>query len=952
MRRLLAFFLMLCLIGNICLMQVYATNDNHAQNDDVYNKAINTLIGLNLIKNIDMQPSDKITRAEFADVLTTVLGWKNFTSEEETQTKKFLGYTNDPVYEDVEGWIWDDSLNNKEELENDVENLGFEEATPFRDVLTTHEYWSSIRLVASFGLMSGDDNKYFRPNDYITLIEAEKVLLYACGRGTIIGENFPAGVLGEVAKTRLDFAVEAKNYDDRITYRDAIVLLYNALDINVYESVSYFDEGVAYKESDTETLLSHFRDIYLTKGIVTQNRTTGLKTANGTADDTIVVDDNMRYKTNGKNYNLFLGKMVDIYYTVMNKNDSFYTIVYLRDRGQSKELVIDADDIQDYKNNKLTYYSNNSRLVTEYIGADTDIIYNGKALNEYTDYGDKIITPKRGTIRFVDAKGDGKYDTVFIDDIRTVVVSAVDGDNKYIYDRIDKKEIVDLSDCEYVITDKLGTELTLGDISINSVLDVRTTLKTQGEPLTQIAITNNPVIGSITHHNLAEKEIIVNDSKYVYTDSLDKSFIVLGSIMTFYLNSDDEVVWATKGTDLTFVFLTSIGIKGAFEDEVYIRVYDLVADEFFVYELAEKVVINKSSAVKAIKIKDSVLWDSVKERAASQLIKIKLNADGKVVELMSEKNADGTLVDENEMVEVPFTPCEGGLLARTAVGMLADMYAAVAYFDSNTVYNIVPLTEFHNDEGYYKGEAFEEGKNIKANKMYKAKKNSALAAVVLLQEDTGGLSSADKQVITDNAPSVVTEIVKTLSEEGDICYEISGVDMRSTATFTHKVVDEDLMTIAADLEPGDMIQFTTVGQYKYMQRMKKVFDSGDMEWTKNYGGGTKNPVNRRMDYFDGASQAIHGRVSVRFDDGAYIKIAPYVYDKDGNTGIIDEDSEYSCIYPTKLFKYYVYDKKTEEIRAADVYADLFSEEEAGYEKGSEVIAWTNYGQPRTVIIYK
>lgn len=948
MKKAIVVFLILNLICSTFLFPVYAQDSVSTAEDAVYNQAIDTLVGLRLIKDADKQPTEKVTRAQFADIVATTLGWNEFTAEEQVQTKKFLGYTNDPVFEEVEGWIWNESLN--ETSQSDENNQDLENATPFKDVLTTHKYWNSIKKVASFGLMSGDENKYFRPNDNITLIEAEKVLVYACGRGSKIGQSFPTDVLVEVARTRMNDGVVVKNTDDEITYRDVVVLLYNALEVNVYEAVSYLEDRVEYKESKTETLLSYFRKFYLTTGVVTQNRFTSLKDTKGTVNDTIFVD-NVRYKTNGKNYDNFLGKTVNVYYSLAKKSDNLYTIVYLSDSGQNEELCIDAKDIEDYKNNTLTYYTERGRLKTEYIGTDIDIIYNGKALTEYTDYGDDIITPERGSIRFVNADGDSRYETVFIEDIRTVMVSAIDRDNEKIYDKLDKAPI-DLINCDYEITDKTGNMLTLGDISNSSVIDVKTTLSTQGDALVRMVVNNNYVTGKITSHDSTEKKVMIDDVWYVYADIFDTSFIQMNLVMTFYLNSDDEIVWANKGSELYFAFLQSIDEFEDSRNDIRIRVYDFAADDFIVYKLAEKIVVNKSVKQEAKKIKDSVLWDSKNDKTASQIVKIKLNAEGYVCEIMSEKNADGTLVDENEIVEVPFTPCEGGLLVRVTVGMLADMYASVAYYNADTMYSIVPLTEFENDAGYYKGEVFEEGKNIKANKIYKAKKSSAIASVVLLQEDTGGLTSDDKQVITDNAPSLVTKVTKALSEEGDVCYKISGVDMRTTTSFTHKVVDDDLMKLAADLEPGDMIQFTTVGQYKYMQRMKKIFDFSDNEWTKNYGGGTKNPVNRRMDYYDGASQAIHGRVSVRLDDGEFIKIAPYVYDKDGNTGVIDDKSEYSCIYPTKLFKYYVFEKENEIIRPADVYLDLLSEEEAGYENGSKVIAWTNYGQPRTVIIYK
>ena len=948
MRRIIIGILALSLVLNTAFVSgVYAESADNGAVDEIYVKAAETLEGLGLVKNSDKQPNDKVTRAEFADIVVKVLNWNSMNGETETETKKFLGFTNDPVFDDVEGWIWNGD-GSSEEITEAPES---ENATPFRDVLSTNKYWESIRIIARLGLMVGDSNRYFRPNDSITLKEAEKVLLYACGRAVLIGSDFESGIISEASKTGLVSGLKVKGADERVSYRDAIVLLYNALDVNVLKASSYTESGAEYSESDDETFLSYFTDIYKSRGTVTKNSITSIDEPVGTNDDTVYIE-NERYKTNNKNYDAFLGTDVDFYYSAVDRNDDINTILYLRDGGRTKETVIKAKDVSGYVNNRLTYYTASGKENSEYLGSGIYIIYNGKALREYTDYGDEIITPRRGSIRFVDTTGDGKYDIVFIDDIKTVMVSAVDSENEYIYNKLDKDQNVDLNNREYRICDKDGNALTLGDISINSVIDVRSTLETQGELWTYITLNNSVVTGTVTKHNPTKSELTVDGKTYKYAEEFDTALIDTGVIMTFYLNSDEEVVWASKGTELTFVFLVNIGFSDSLSDEVKIKVYDLAEDNFKVYELASKVVINKHAAVKGKEIKESVLWNKAQGHAASQLIKIKLNAEGKVTELMSEKNADGTLVDENEMVEVPFTPCEGGLIVRTGVGMLSDMYAAVAYFNSDTAYSIVPLTDFDNLTAYYKGKNFAEGVKIESNKMYKAKKSSAVAAVILLQEDTGGLSLEEKQNIRDGAPSLVSEIERTISEEDDICYQISGVDMNKSSTFTYKVVDSDLMNVVDELEPGDLIQYETGGQYNYVQRLKKVFDVGDMTWTANYGGGTKNPVNRRADYFDEGSQTIHGRVSTRPDDGAYIRIAPYIYDAGGNTGVIDEESKFACTYPTKYFKYFVFDRENEIMCTADVYTDLIGEDEGGVGKGSEVIAWTCYGQAKTVIIYK
>ena len=930
--------------NTVCAAETSVTNDNR------FDEAADTLYNLGLTGETESQPGDKLTRAEFADLLVTVLGLKNDVQSEDAETKKFLGYTNDPVYEDVEGWIWNgDSSSDENENSNAGNTVKINEnATAFRDVLSTDTYWDSIKIAASYGFMSGDENRYFRPKDKIKLIEAEKVLLYSAGRAPIMGSDFPNSVIKEAAKTRITAGVNAAGINEYITYRDAVVMIYNALDINVPETSYYSNGDGRYEISKDETVLSYYRGIYSTDGVVTKTKYTTVTSPKGTERDTIFID-NTEYNTSGADYEEYLGKKVKLYYKTENRNDSRCTVCLLKDLG-SRELIIDAEDIKEYKNNRLTYYTKSGKLSSEYIGSGVNIVYNGKALTEYTKYGDDIITPTRGNVRFLDTSGNGSYDTVFINSIRTAVVSAADGDNERIYDRLNTKDSIDLKNSDCIITDSNGLALGFADIGINSVLDVKSTLSTQGSPLVRITVNNKEVTGKITSRSQKDKSVKIDGNEYKYSSDFDESLVDMNSVMTFYLNSDDEIVWAKKGTGLTFAFLTALADDGAFDSEIKIRIYDFAADEFKVYDLADKVIVNKTSKIDAEDIKSSILWDSAADTTASQVIKLRLNSGGEVVEIMTEKNADGTLVDENEMVEVPFTPCDDGLMVRVGVKMLEDAHAPVAYYDSNTVYCATPLKNFSDDTAYYKGDDFVEGRVIKANKMYKSKKSSAIAALVLRQEDTGGLGLDEKQRVDNYAPALITDISETLSEDGETCYEISGINMNS-GTFTNKVTDKDLMKLVETFEPGDMINYKVSGQYNYIQRMKKVFDGKDNAWTTRYGGGNVNPVNDRTDYFDGKTQAIHGRVTEKLDDGEFIRITPYAYNDSGNTGVLDTESVYACIYPTKYFKYYVYDRERGQIRMADVGLDLISEEEA-QGAGSEVIAWTCYGQAKTVIIFK
>ena len=121
-----------------------------------------------------------ISRAEFAHVMSVLLGHEN----------EGIGY----VLSDVN------------------------ENTPYRG-----DIYSMILL----GLMSGDGDGCFRPNDNITMIEAATVFLRAMGYSHLIsGNDYPQAVLSQAVKLNM---LKNISTQDGFTRRDFAMLLYNSL---------------------------------------------------------------------------------------------------------------------------------------------------------------------------------------------------------------------------------------------------------------------------------------------------------------------------------------------------------------------------------------------------------------------------------------------------------------------------------------------------------------------------------------------------------------------------------------------------------------------------------------------------------------------------------------------------------------------------------------------------
>ena len=921
-----------CLALGLILPVRPASADRETAVSDVqYTYALDTLVGLGLMQAEDTHPTSNITRAKFADMLAGIIGYGDNESETENKTK-YLGYTNDPEFDSNGDWVWKDGES------ADAANDELEHATPFRDVLTTHRYWNSIRLAARFGLMTGSSDGYFRPNDEIKICEALKVLVYACGSGEKVAANYPAGVIREAGRLKIinDFA--NRDVNGYMTQRDAVVMIANALDANVYDAVSYSDRGIEYKVSRDETLLSYYKGIYKLEGTVTKNRFTSLTGTEGTGKNAVCVDD--IYLVSGdKNFDSFLGYNVDAYYTKA-KIGSDLTAVYMRNSGRGNEIVVNAEDIIGYSANKLSYQKDGESKKERYIGAKSNIIYNGKALTDYTAYSDSLFVPKQGSVRFADGDGDGTYETVFIDNIETIIVDSIDFTNEIIYSKLDEPKSLDISDGDVFITDSDSMTYVLGDITSGSVLDVLRTLPTQGDSLINIKRAFSAVTGVVEKHSPSKRQITVGSKVYEYSKDFDTSLIESGKTITFYINTTGKIIWANRGSELEYAFLADIDF-GKFAQCEKIWLYDLGDEELTAFEPADRIRVNRV-ITRPENLNQTAVYDSSAGKTDSQLIKYKLNSNGKICEILTAN------VDENEFVEQDIGTYKGqSLLYRNAAKALVSK-VPVLYMSENSVYATVPKTDFKNENLYGRLDMKDNSYFI-VDRVYKNSSKSAVASIILQESDVVANAEKKKEITDDSTPlSMVMEVENSVTDDGESSVIISGMNGEN-GYFSNTAVDSDIISMASELNPGDLIRYEVHGKNNYITRLIKVFDVKDRVWFK-----AQNPYSTNVNAFNTRMHALHGEIEQKYDDGMYAVVAPYIYSSDGSGGVFKDGLESNAAlfytYNVSAFKVYCFDSENEELTVSDAKTELISAQQAG--KGSEVVVYTNNSNPRAIFVFK
>ena len=220
-------------------------------------KIISLIVTVGLMLSIVVMPQSIVTATEvnqyYADTLTALGILDEYADYEKTVTR---------------GEFTELVLNL---LDMTYDNAGTDQAY-FRDVPESYEYYKSISVAAQWGLIEGNEGRYYPDRD-ITLTETVTILMRALGYGDVIEITNALSLAG--SKDLLD-GVEV-NADGKMTLGVMVPLLFNSLLTDIAE-YNYSDKSI---NTDSGKLL--LESVYKgreIKGIVTADEFTTLTSAN------------------------------------------------------------------------------------------------------------------------------------------------------------------------------------------------------------------------------------------------------------------------------------------------------------------------------------------------------------------------------------------------------------------------------------------------------------------------------------------------------------------------------------------------------------------------------------------------------------------------------------------------------------------------------------------------
>lgn len=338
----------------------------------------------------------------------------------------------------------------------------------FTDVTASHYAAKEIDQAVHMGLISVPKTKKLKPKETVTIEEAAEMLLKVMNYGTYL-EGSQASVLTVANRAGLLDGVETTG---TMTEGKLAQMIYNSFYIGMLEQVTFGGDGNRWEVGTNTTLYYH--GLQVQKGLVYATERSPLFYTGTAVSAGQILIGNTLYQAGETNAVDYLGYEVEFYCTV--EGTGMETIRYIYPTASNTTLQIDAENLAGADNNRIRYYTNSGREASVAIGTDICIIYNGVAVAFDSALLDALTC---GSLLLIDNGYNlaaGRYDVIVVSTYESFVVQNV-RDAEKIYFRkgtLGKKDYLDVSeDADKTVSYFLnGKETDLSAVTSGSVIRV------------------------------------------------------------------------------------------------------------------------------------------------------------------------------------------------------------------------------------------------------------------------------------------------------------------------------------------------------------------------------------------------------------------------------------------------------------------------------------------------
>ena len=284
-------------------------------------------------------------------------------------------------------------------------------ARVFWDVEREHWAASAVAGLYGMGVICGDENGYFHPDDPVTCIEAAKIFCAAMGYTAMAEQHggYPTGFWYMARQIGLLDGVN-RAQDETLCRGDAAIMLSNMLRGEMLVPIRFGGEESSYEKNGT-TPLSYYHHIREVKGQLTNLGARSIGDALVLDEDQAIVG-NETFAQTFSALGALMGQNI-IAYVKTDPNRENGTILYAEAQTDSVSTAYTAAEFRGIAGQKLVFWKDGAEVTYSYHN-NTRVIYNGRY---ETRMG--LLTELKldcGRIRLVSLENEKRVDIIFVEE--------------------------------------------------------------------------------------------------------------------------------------------------------------------------------------------------------------------------------------------------------------------------------------------------------------------------------------------------------------------------------------------------------------------------------------------------------------------------------------------------------------------------------------------------------
>jgi len=461
----------------------------------------------------------------------------------------------------------------------------------FDDVAADHWACGNIEAAYGMGIIKGMGDGTFAPDTEVTFAQAIK--MFVCTLGYEVhaeaSGGYPSGYMAKASQLELLKGVTVAGADAILTRADMAMIIYNMLDVNLLQETS-FGAGASggYAEAEGKTLLSEYRGIYETKGVVTADYYTAIKTSEAKVAEGSVAINGKVYAAGNTDAASLLGYNVKAYYTIADATETT-EILYISAVSGVNSVTISAADIEEDKTTKTNIeYKADGTTKRFAVDSGATLVLNGVVKEEWTA---EDLKPELGIVTAIDNRGAN--DVIIVEAYTNYVVKSVNSTSKTILFKEGEPLVVDKTDTSKKINliNANGEAIEISALSEWNILSVA---KSADGKVIKAVKSDATVSGKVIESDA--EEVVIGDKAYNVDNALPNGSLVapvlnMNAVFSLDFMGNIAAVDTESATTYKYGFLVGAinqkGIGGKGQFKVFTEDGDMI-----LFDAADKVILN------------------------------------------------------------------------------------------------------------------------------------------------------------------------------------------------------------------------------------------------------------------------------------------------------------------------------------------------------------------------